>query len=242
MTQRTRDKINQANAQHSTGPLTPEGKQRSAMNAFKHGLTGLNLMVQADEQEAYDRLSRNIHADHNPQTETERQLVQQIIHCMLKLNRAAALENNMFSFATIEHATDAPHDDATETMAAQNRAWLANEKSFEQFGRHTTRISKDLFRFQHELERLQDHRKADAILENLRHAQAAAAASQAAPIKRVNPEMASFCKMAETVSPLHHAAPVNHAPFAEAATLPPSDFASAPLPAPPTAPDCAVAL
>jgi hypothetical protein len=31
--------INRANSQHSTGPRTESGKQRSSLNALRHGLT-----------------------------------------------------------------------------------------------------------------------------------------------------------------------------------------------------------
>src|SRR5262249_39369065 len=37
LTARERQRINKANAQHSTGPRTPEGKKSVSMNAYKHG-------------------------------------------------------------------------------------------------------------------------------------------------------------------------------------------------------------
>ena len=35
---------NRANAQHSTGPKTEAGRQASAANAFKHGLSANNYL------------------------------------------------------------------------------------------------------------------------------------------------------------------------------------------------------
>jgi len=40
-----RAEINRANAQHSIGPKTPEGKQRSSLNALRHGLTGQIIVL-----------------------------------------------------------------------------------------------------------------------------------------------------------------------------------------------------
>src|SRR5277367_12302 len=118
-----RDEINRANAQNSTGPKTPEGKQRSAMNALKPGLTGQSLMLQPNEMEAYNRLTASMLSDLKPKTEPERQLAQKIIDGHFRLNRLAGVENNMFNFGLIQHTTDTDHDDRVEAMIAQTRAW-----------------------------------------------------------------------------------------------------------------------
>ena len=47
---------NAANAQHSTGPRTPEGKTRSSQNASKHGLTAREIVIAPGEQEEFDDL------------------------------------------------------------------------------------------------------------------------------------------------------------------------------------------
>jgi hypothetical protein len=49
---------NAANAQHSTGPRTTEGKDRSSQNASKHGLTAREVVIGAGEQEEFDSISR----------------------------------------------------------------------------------------------------------------------------------------------------------------------------------------
>ena len=45
MTKADRTATNRANAQHSTGPRTPEGKARSSQNARKHTFTPENFAV-----------------------------------------------------------------------------------------------------------------------------------------------------------------------------------------------------
>ncbi|MGI9069968.1 MAG: hypothetical protein ACR2JB_01230 [Bryobacteraceae bacterium] len=51
---------NQANAQHSTGPKTPEGKAISCRNSFQHGLTGAFTVLPWEKQDEFDMLLANL--------------------------------------------------------------------------------------------------------------------------------------------------------------------------------------
>ena len=64
-----RQQINQQNAQHSTGPRTLQGIQRSRMNAFKHNLSGNHLVLQSHEFEAYNSQTENMLRDLKPENE-----------------------------------------------------------------------------------------------------------------------------------------------------------------------------
>jgi hypothetical protein len=151
--------INGINALKSTGPVSHAGKQRSSMNAFKHGLTGNRMILQTHEHEAYQRLSLALTQDLNPATEQERQLVQKLIDSHTRLNRIAALDGNILNFGLTRNETNADHDDELETIAAQCRAWIENADSFEKLGRYEARISRQMLQYTAEFERLQKDRR-----------------------------------------------------------------------------------
>jgi hypothetical protein len=158
MRKEIRDEINRANALKSTGPKTPEGKQRSAMNAFKHGLTGQSLMLQPNEMEAYNRLTAHMLSDLKPKTELERQLAQKIIDGNFRLNRLAGIENNMVNLGLIRNTTDTDHDDRVEAMIAQVRSWMEQSNAFDVLGRYESRLSRQLLRYIEEFKRTQKDR------------------------------------------------------------------------------------
>jgi hypothetical protein len=66
MSTEARTTTNQANAQFSTGPRTPEGKARSSQNALKHGLSARQLAIQPVDQEEFDELLAEYQAQINP--------------------------------------------------------------------------------------------------------------------------------------------------------------------------------
>src|SRR5580698_6144182 len=159
MTKQIRALISLVNAQKSTGPKTLPGKQRSRMNAVKHNLSGQHLMLQETELAAYNRMSSSMLNDLNPKTEPERQIAQKLIDINFRLNRLAAIENNLFSFGLTANETTTDHDDRIEVMAAQTRAWTERANYFDTLGRYESRLSRQLLKYQEEFERLQAVRK-----------------------------------------------------------------------------------
>jgi hypothetical protein len=158
MRKEIRAEINRANAQNSTGPKSIEGKQRASMNACKHSLTGQSLILQPDENEAYNRLTNALLSDLKPRTELERQVVQKIIDAHFRLNRLAGVENNIFNFGLLDNTTETPHDDHLEVMIAQTRAWIERSGSFDVLGRSEGRLARHVLQFTLELDRLQSTR------------------------------------------------------------------------------------
>ena len=79
---------NRANAQNSTGPVSPEGKQRSSQNAVRHGLTGQTIVLPSEDIEAYNAFCRRWFNDLQPKGVREECLVQQMADCQWVVSRA----------------------------------------------------------------------------------------------------------------------------------------------------------
>ena len=86
---------NQANAQHSTGPRTSEGKARSSRNSFQHGLT-LGVLVVADEEiEAFEAFIAEMRADLFPVDPMQEEAFHQFIDGAWRLRKIRALLDEM---------------------------------------------------------------------------------------------------------------------------------------------------
>jgi hypothetical protein len=88
---------NRANAQKSTGPRTPEGKDTSRLNATRHGITQQVMVMPAPQMQAYLDFNKEQHIAHAAANPIERQLVQTIIDTQWRLNLARNLEFALFA-------------------------------------------------------------------------------------------------------------------------------------------------
>ncbi len=83
---------NRANALHSTGPVTAEGKTRVARNALKHGLTSKHLVIRRDEEEEFAQLRDSLEAELAPQGALETITFREILHAAWNLQRFRRIE------------------------------------------------------------------------------------------------------------------------------------------------------
>jgi hypothetical protein len=88
---------NRANSQHSTGPRSEPGKQRSSLNALRHGLTAQTAVLPTEDPETYQRHIQQFLDEYAPATPTETQLVHEIANTAWRLNRIPFLEAELLS-------------------------------------------------------------------------------------------------------------------------------------------------
>jgi hypothetical protein len=82
---------NRANAQHSTGPRTDEGKARSSQNARQHGLSSRTVFVPAGREEEFTTLMQKLFAEVRPVGEIQMQYFEQLTHAAWHTNLAREL-------------------------------------------------------------------------------------------------------------------------------------------------------
>jgi hypothetical protein len=92
-----RTRANRANARLSTGPRTESGKQRSSLNALRHGLTAQTAVLPNEDPETYQRHIQQFVDEYAPATPTETQLVHEIANTAWRLNRIPFLEAGLLS-------------------------------------------------------------------------------------------------------------------------------------------------
>jgi hypothetical protein len=136
--------VNRANALHSTGPRTSEGKQRSARNAIRHGLTARTAVLPSEDPAAFELHCRQFFDEHNPKTQTETQLVQELADTSWRLNRIPLLEANLLKEATRPEC----HSNPQPTI-----------QSLSMLGLHSARLSRQFQKTLDQLRSIQADRR-----------------------------------------------------------------------------------
>jgi hypothetical protein len=93
---------NRRNALNSTGPTTPEGKERSRRNALRHGLTAETVIATLEDAEDYQAFEAAVIADYDAESAVERELVLRLASVLWRLRRSTGIETALFDSATEE--------------------------------------------------------------------------------------------------------------------------------------------
>jgi hypothetical protein len=123
----------------SNGASAQPLQQRTALNAFRHGVTGQTIVLPAEDVDAYYSYCHEFFCEFNPEGMLERQLVQTIVDCGWRLNRLRANEQTLLSMATVSLEDEAKTPDlrvatamASALAFARNSKTLANLTLYEQ--------------------------------------------------------------------------------------------------------------
>jgi hypothetical protein len=83
---------NRANAGKSTGPRTPEGKDRSRLNAVSPGLTAQTSVLPGEDRSELEELSASLMRQLDPRGVLQRLVAERIVSLAWKLRRVARAE------------------------------------------------------------------------------------------------------------------------------------------------------
>ena len=115
-------RASRVNGNKSNGPVTPAGKAVSSRNAERHGLLKDGIVVEGEAEDRFLALhARNI-AEHRPQTESERALVETMTASRWRQTRVWTMET-----AHLSHEIRRQSDSEITSQDAATRASLALE-------------------------------------------------------------------------------------------------------------------
>ncbi len=164
---------NRRNAQKSTGPRTEDGKTKSRLNAFRHGLTGQLDIMTGEMREAHDSFIANIVLSLKPERTArhsggalcalsndalENQLAHSVAESYWRMNRIPVFEDALLAqgdYVQFAHNRDREYSDLDRALSAA-RAFIEDPARFNLLTVYEARL----------------HRKAQAELKQLREIQA----------------------------------------------------------------------
>jgi hypothetical protein len=144
---------NRRNAELSTGARTSAGKARSSMNNLRHGLTGQINILPTEDREAHDRFCTELADSLQPETPMEKQLAHSVAEDNWRLNRARAIENNMFALGHQGERRE------IQVALADARTFQAQANQFQLLTIYEQRISRNVQRNMQQLQALQTERR-----------------------------------------------------------------------------------
>jgi len=171
MTSRKKIRANRRNAKKSTGPKTPEGKDKVRCNAFQHGLYSSVLVLDCENKDLYNELFLGFHGRFRPVDVVELELVDRLVATLWRLRRVTAIEAGLLNLAqsraTGEICFDYPQS-AKEDLGFAFHPKGGNEKpNLTEISLQRGRIERSYYRALAELRCLQEERPAGSPTEPL---------------------------------------------------------------------------
>jgi hypothetical protein len=133
--------VNQANAQHSTGPRTETGKAASSQNSFKHGIYSNKLILPDENPAELEHMKAGLMKQHQPDNLTEYVLVTEMAEHFWRMQRFRRIETNLMN----QEELYIPHLTAVQRfMNSAERSFYKALKTLQEAQRARTRAATEL--------------------------------------------------------------------------------------------------
>jgi len=163
-----------ANGAKSHGPVTPEGKAKSALNAITHGLTSKALVLTTESKEKYEALLASYRDKCDPDGPIENDLVEEMVAAKWLQRRALSMITALLD-VTMDRMEKEIHDEF-ENIDNATRTVLAFARQADESGtlallnRYATRHARDYHRALDKLREIQSERPDGGQAPGLRRA------------------------------------------------------------------------
>src|SRR5712692_4079257 len=154
---------NRINAQKSTGPKTPEGREAVRLNGLKHGLASDILVLPGESLPDFENLLDSLEAEHRPATPTEVILVRQMAMASWRIQRLVHMEAAYYRLrreALGVHFNDY-YTDLTEPDRQTIIAERDSSHTLINFSRYEARLERSFHKSLTALQRLRAQRKSE---------------------------------------------------------------------------------
>ncbi len=103
---------NRANAQKSTGPRTPEGRETASQNALKHGLFARETVIRGEDEDEFEMFRLQLLQQLTPDSPLEEVLGERVVDLSWRLKRAAKDQSEAFAALYEKYVTEHPEPQA----------------------------------------------------------------------------------------------------------------------------------
>jgi hypothetical protein len=142
-------------------PWAQKPRDRRALSAYRHGLTGQIILLTDADRAAYEKHCQGYHQSLEPRGPVEIDLVQAVANDRWRLNHAVCLEAGIFADGITQPDEVTSGNAEVDTALAQARVWISKGGNLQLLGLYETRIQRRFEKNMAEIRILRADRKAD---------------------------------------------------------------------------------
>jgi hypothetical protein len=152
---------NEAQTTEAPAPWAQKPRDRRALSAYRHGLTGQIILLTDADRAAYEKHCQGYHQSLAPRGPVEIDLVQAVANDRWRLNHAVCLEAGIFAEGISQPDEVTSGNAEVDTALAQARVWISKGGNLQLLGLYESRIQRRFEKNMGEIRILQSHRKAN---------------------------------------------------------------------------------